>query len=354
MRKIGLALVIAIMLVGVVRAQTVDDNALFEVSGIRSDVAADNVAVAKERALLHAQREAFKTLIARLVVPEQRASVATLSDEDLSLLVKNYGVSNEKMSSDRYIAEFVINFRPQMVKDFLKNGKISYVAYASAPVLILPIWQDNNTFSLWEDNVWNQTWRSLYSAKTELVPFVVPLGDASDMSLITATEAVNIDKNKILDLANKYQAKEAVIVVANVQNGKVSFSANKITAAAVASDGDVFFFTKVNDKDVLNNGAQEILQKINSHYLTKTANDESVVSSVKVRLVPRDLNEWAAINSVLKKERLVSNLVLETMSRAMIVFTMEVRGDLKNFGVILAEQGISFACENNECQISKR
>lgn len=88
------------------------DNPL-KVSGIVIDRTAANPVVAREEAIAAARRAAFRKLAQTALSPAAYAALKMPSDNDLSLMVQDFEIENEQMSSTRYIGTFTVRFNAQ-------------------------------------------------------------------------------------------------------------------------------------------------------------------------------------------------------------------------------------------------
>ena len=81
------------------------DN-LFTVEGVTVDVTAENAVAARDEAFMKAQRDAFAVLAKRMVAEGQAGNVGVPDDDTLSSFVKDFEVTNEKLSAVRYIGTY--------------------------------------------------------------------------------------------------------------------------------------------------------------------------------------------------------------------------------------------------------
>jgi uncharacterized protein YbjQ (UPF0145 family) len=189
---------------------------IFTVSGVRVDERAETAAAARERALEIGQRKAFEEVVARLTLPEDRAGLVMPDTDVITNMVRDFGVSDEKTSSVRYIADMTVRFKDDELRRFLRFRDISFAELQSKPVIIVPVYRSNNYLSLWDDpNPWREVW-SRNIATSGLVPIKAPIGDLSDISTISAEQAESGAMDRLGQLANRYGADVAVVASADV------------------------------------------------------------------------------------------------------------------------------------------
>ncbi|HAI29648.1 MAG TPA: DUF2066 domain-containing protein, partial [Thalassospira sp.] len=164
---------------------------IFTVTGVHVDERAETAAAARESALEIGQRKAFEEVVARLTLPEDRAGLAMPDTSTITNMVRDFGVSNEKTSSVRYIADMTVRFKDDELRRYLRFRDISFAELQSKPVMIVPVYRTNNYVSLWDDpNPWREVW-SRNIATSGLVPIKAPIGDLTDISTISAEQAEN-------------------------------------------------------------------------------------------------------------------------------------------------------------------
>lgn len=186
---------------------------VYNVADVAVDVTSDSAAKARDQAIAEAQRSAFTQLLERLGTD---ASVAAkLSNDDLSTLVQNFEVRNEKASSVRYIGVFAVQFRPIAVRNFLSSKNASFSDAQSKPVLILPVVKTGDKLTLWEEATpWQQMWIAA-SHDGGLVPLIVPTGSPEDKATISTVDVAVGKVDVIKDMIQKYKADAAVVVTLN-------------------------------------------------------------------------------------------------------------------------------------------
>ena len=80
--------------------------------------------------------------------------------------------------------------------------------------MVLPLWKAaDGTLQLWEDKPWRTAWLNL-KAENSLVPLIVPLGDLTDTSSLTAEQVAAADEGALEGLRLRYEADAILIAVA--------------------------------------------------------------------------------------------------------------------------------------------
>lgn len=185
----------------------------FEVKGVSVDVTADSAQTARVRALADGQRQAFRRLLERLTLQVYHDRLPQLSDADITAMVVDFAVAEEKASSVRYIAKLDYHFRADDVRRVLEDALIPYAETVSKPVLMLAVYQSAGALMLWDEpNPWRGAWGDLGVQNVGgLVPMVLPVGDFQDIRAIGAEQAIEGDMQRLNEIAQRYGAGDVVV-----------------------------------------------------------------------------------------------------------------------------------------------
>ena len=127
---------------------TVKDNQVF----LQND---QNVLQLREKAKNLAFENAFNILTQKILEPSEIRKLERFEKIDISGLIKDFKIVEEKITDINYSANILVNFNPDSVLNFFDGSKIKSKVLVSEEYLVLPILKKFNTFYLWEnDNVW--------------------------------------------------------------------------------------------------------------------------------------------------------------------------------------------------------
>ena len=194
----------------------------FTVAGVEVDVTAKNAVEAREQAFAEAQIKAFTQLADRLMPEDQRAAFVAPDAGDISTMINDFEVTQERLSAVRYVGTYTFRFNADYVRQYFNVQGVSYTEISSKPVLVLPFYQLGARNILWrETNPWLQAWYRLKDTHG-LVPVAVPLGDIRDVASIGDNEALSYQPAGLADMLDRYGANEAIILIATPSNGGAS------------------------------------------------------------------------------------------------------------------------------------
>lgn len=196
-----------------VRAETLG---VFAIRNVAVDATAETAAAARGEALAAGQRQALARLFNRLALRSAMERLPVLDDAEVTELVQDFEVQEEKTSPVRYLATLTIRFKPDDVRALLRGAGVPFAETLSKPVLVLPVYRAAGTYILWDDpNPWREAWANL-PPRDALVPLIVPLGDLADIADISAEQAVKSGNARLRVIAARYGAADTLVAVASL------------------------------------------------------------------------------------------------------------------------------------------
>ena len=216
LRALALACLLAWWPPTLARAQTAP---LFQVSGIAVDATAGDAVAAREQALLQGQIEGLHRLLRRLTPAAEHDRLPTVGAAEIQRYVQNFEITDERVASNRYLAQLTVGYDPEAVRNLLQGQALSYSETVSEPLVILPVYQVPGGPRLWpEDNPWWQAWAEHLDPE-RLLRLVLPLGDLEDMATVTADAAIAGDAAALEALARRYGTDDVLVAIATPRGG---------------------------------------------------------------------------------------------------------------------------------------
>jgi hypothetical protein len=195
------------------RAQADD---VFTVRGVQVDATAENAAAARARALIDGQRRALARVFERVVLAEDVKRIARPNDRGVESLVQALEVDRERTSKVRYLAELTVRFKPDALRELMRQSQARFAETRGKPVLLLPVYRDGDAAMLWEDaNPWRKAWNAVPTGDG-LIAVIVPIGDLTDADMIDAKAALERDTEKLGAIAARYRAGEVIVAAAKL------------------------------------------------------------------------------------------------------------------------------------------
>lgn len=211
---------------------------LFTVRDVPVDATAASAVQAREEAIAQGHRQAFATLLSRLVPIDEVANASGLPLSEIFALSVDFSVINERTSGVRYLADMTVRFREEKVQSFLRRSGLRFAVARSQPILVLPILSDDRGTRLWLNNPWYDFWLG-FASDANLLPLLVPLGDLEDMTKVTIDGALALDVNVLSPLAERYGSVDVIVSFLEFRGDVEAGSANLIvTSEQFSSQGN--------------------------------------------------------------------------------------------------------------------
>ena len=304
------------------------DSAIFTISDVKVDVTAENSALAREQAFAKAQSDAFSKLASRMMLEGEIDNFTLPDTQTISTLIKDFEVTQEQLSSVRYVGTYTFRFNDKGVRNFFSGRGVKYTDVGSRPVLALPFYERDEGTVLWSHkNEWMRAW-SRAGNLGGLVPIVVPIGDLMDVSDINDDQALSYDKEKLQSLLRRYDAGEAVILFAVPDHSLLMASDQDVAVGSLVVQ--IYRTDRAGPEEVQNitvdakNGetkqalfvraTKKTHKALQKNWKEKTIVNPTSGNRLSVRVHYAGLEQWAATQAALARVYGVSEVDLQSLS----------------------------------------
>lgn len=315
---------------------------VFDVSGVRVDVTAENAAVARTQALAEGQRKAFEAMLRRLTVRGDWNRLPHASAQTLESVIRDFSVIEEKTSPVRYIASLAYRFKPGEIRALLINFGLPFAETPSKPVLVLPVFQDGSSFTLWEEpNPWKAAWERRPQS-TGLVPTVLPLGDLQDIAAISADQALAGDAARLQALATRYGTGDSLVVLGSLtaavprelqvaisRHGGTTVQPTKVQAFSPAPNESL--------DDLMVRVANDLMQQIEDDWKRDNVVRLGAASILPAIVPLQNLADWLAVKERLSRVAIVGGLEGIALSRSEARVNLRYSGTPEQLVTALAQ-----------------
>jgi Uncharacterized protein conserved in bacteria (DUF2066) len=222
-RAAGTGLLLLLLVLSCAPAGADQPNDPFSAT-VKVDATADSAAAARTIARTNGQRAALMKVIERLTGSTDESRLPKLVDQQITDMVDNFEVADEKMSPVRYLADYTFNFRPSKVRQLLRGAGIAFSEHPGRPVVVVPVYRDGDTTVLWDDpNPWREAWGQVPAA-TGPTRLNLPFGGVGDLTAIDADQARAGDAQALTDIAQRNGGNQALVAAATArrQDGKLT------------------------------------------------------------------------------------------------------------------------------------
>ncbi len=335
---------------------------LYTVTDISVDVTADDAVSARKQAHLEGQQAGLERLLRRLVPTADQARLPSVGRLPVERYVQNFEIADERLSNTRYLAKMTVAFDPERIRDLLRSERLPFSEEVSAPLLVVPLYDDPNGPQLWpENNPWWAAWAEELDGESGL-RLVMPLGDLEDVSAVTVEQARAGDAIALRRLASRYGAKDAIVMTAAPTADPTGGGQVKMRLAARRVGGT----EETGQSFTLEGAPGEPLDTVLRSAVVQLQNnlDEQWKSTHLLRLdtgglmfvdVPiSSLGDWVKINRDLENLAEVSQIEIASFAQQRVQIQIYYVGDEQGFEQALGRLGLSLSREGEEWLLQPR
>jgi len=323
---------------------------IFTVRGVDVDVTAETAAAAREQALAEGHVLALRRLFARLLLQEDLARAPDLPASQIAPMVQDFGVDDERTSDVRYLATLTFRFKPDAVRELLRQSGLAHAETQSKPVAVVPVYGAAGEAKLWEDdNPWRQAWTQRPS-DDGLVPLVVPLGDLGDIAALDVGQALAGDRQAIAALARRYGAEDALVAQAVLEGDPLAGGA-KLQVGTTRIGGEsqqtvIDNYTQQPDEDLaalLARAADAVDQQIQEAWKRENLLRLGSHQVLEVTVPHDGLREWLEVKRRLRGVAAVQRSEVTAVSRGHSELRLTFAGSENQLARAMAQSDLALA-----------
>lgn len=333
----------------IVNAHLLQAQNVYQVTDVVVDVTAKDATAARQQAFNKAQRLAFDLLLSRMLLSdEDKSNLNNLAFTQITSLIQDFEVANEKSSSVRYIGTLSFRFKAEAMKQLFKQYKIDFVETVSDRTLFLPVLIENEKEILFEEtNAWLSTWKNGLPKFSFLTP-VLPLGDIDDIKALTLIDdKIQLEGSAYSFLSDKYQTSKIIVV----KLSKVDSNSSKIEISTFAKEG------LINNEEITLNipfsSYQALVNATLDHLDQQWKSDHLInndsVNSVKISVNFENSAIWYEIRQKINKISLIEKVDIIKIGAHQIDLEIRFNGvsekfiqAIQNSGLDIKEVGSSY------------
>lgn len=313
---------------------------------IAVDTEAENSVMAKDKAMLEAQRQAFLEVAGKLVTAEDVDKLKELSDDSIQYFIRSVGVDNEKAGGTKYKADLTVQINEQLLKDYLAENDM--IKLEAEELLVIPVFKPELRAYplLWEDsNLWLQNWRAKGLIKFGAIQMRT-IGDqfryVTDLNAETALYMPNSVYEQISQINGS--DKIYVIYAEPLENDDLKITLkNEFTKAeesfSVYNDQKSDIFDKAIEKSVMMISNMEREAKNNS--------SETTEHSFSAVYIYQDMKDWLNKSKILAELPMVEGIDTKSFGGGKVNFSVRYTGSMQDLWNALQENGFSHEAAGN-------
>jgi hypothetical protein len=326
---------------------------VFTVANIHVDVTAKTASAARKEALKKGEKEAFNLLLKRLTLRIDQKRLPILGPKQISTYIQDFGVTNEKNSGIRYLANLTYRFKPTDIRLLLRDNEIQFAETISKPILVLPVYQLAGAVFLWDNpNPWREALlgkpkiikTKMRNRVAGLVPLMFGNGDLADIATISAELAVKGDLKSLAAIAKKYKVGKTLVILASLTSTPQQIPTLKVQILQYVRDNNGHVFSmKIeankleNFGDFLNRSATEVTERIEELWKAENLLKFENMGVVAATFPTNSLAEWVDAKRRLVKVAVIENIEPVIFSRKEIRFNIHFIGDVDQLKLALAQ-----------------
>ncbi len=331
---------------GLVLAQSAEPGDLFEATGIKVDVEAENPVKAKQAGLAVGRRAALNEIMMRLVPNQYHSAFPDLADREIDRFIETFSVLSEKSSATRYIARLSFQLTGADVRRLLKSKQIPFSESRAKMILVAPVLKRSSGPVLFEeDNAWLNAWQAREGDGNGLVPVMLPLGDLLDIAALPGAAAVRGDRQRIAEIAKRHGVERVLIAIADEPVGGSPSRVN-VNAILYETGRQINYEITIRGSgnsvlaDLYSRGAAALVDSLNEDWKAATVQSFESGDVLRVDVQTANQSDWAFVRRQLAAEQRLSSTRLLTMNRNGAVMELDYSGGLEALKLALGQRDL--------------
>ena len=324
----------------------------YSVRGVTVDISAPNAGMARDQALAQGQRQALDVVLRRMTVASDWPRLPKLTDAQLSTLVLDIGIDQEKHSAVRYLASLSVRFKADGLRALLRGAGLPYADWRGRPVAVLPLLrtpEGGDPFPWDSANPWSDAWKS--PAAQALVPLIVPSGSAPSPEPALASAALtSATSEQLASLAQRFGTGDLVVAVAqpvklpnNSTRLDVTISATGPLASSLVGPRSLTAEPNETLEALTRRMVAQLAHQIEETYKTP-GNLLQFDHNDTVRVLaalPGGLSDWLNLRDKLTRIGAIRSYEITALSRGEASLLLHFLGDATQLQAALAQTGWS-------------
>jgi len=337
-------ILLGIWLIACLSLQSAFGEGLYTIRSIKLDATAADSNTARSQAISEGQEQALTLLLQKLTLPKDQEKLPQVIPDEVGEYVQDFEIFNERRSDKRYMAELTVRFQREKIRGLLATAGVPFSEAASTPIVVLPVYRENEKVILWEDsNPWREAWRRL-EIKNELVSLVVPMGQLADVLAIDAEQALAGDRGPLREFATSYGAGETLVAVATMGPDQDFVDVTMQNFGVTVGVLEIKRFEMVDGENLevfLLRAVEQMAQRI--EYDWKVSNllsfDEEV--TIEVAYLFDGWSAWQSFLSRLGRVSVVQDVAIVTLSQTKADLRVKFLGGIERLVLLLQKKDIS-------------
>jgi hypothetical protein len=110
-----------------------------------------------------------------------------------------------------------VEFKPDLVRNYIRAAGLQFSETVSRPRLILPVFEAAGAINLWDSpNAWRDAWEARGISTDTVMPLILPEGDLRDIGSIGPIQALAAETRPLQSIAARYRVRDILVAHATL------------------------------------------------------------------------------------------------------------------------------------------
>ena len=274
----------------------------------------------KQNIIDSAFKIAFKELIAKITISEDKKNLNSTNIKIIESLVDSFTIVDEKFIENKYFAKFDVDFNKKQVLNFLERENIFSSIPKEKNLLLIPILVDieKKQMLLFSENPYYLNWNEK-NEKHYLLKYILPNEDLEDINIIKKN-INNIEYYNFNEIITKYDIKDYIIIIffKNKSNLKILSKVNLNNNFLISNTA----FSDVNYDE--QKSLENVIKILKTNYENQWKKINQINTSIRLPLTlslnSKNYELITKFEKHLAKLDLVSNYYIDNFSSEMTIY----------------------------------
>ena len=325
---------------------------IYLIESISSKAAAKKQNDAKNLAIASARRDAFMVLVMRLKMPISLSD--TITDSEISDMVRSEQIMDEKISGNSYSATFNITFAKDFVehilstksetKEVVENDKSERHA---EKFVIIPVKLAKSRSLVWEpENDWRVMLDRRISKNSLQKTFVIPEINTENVATVNGQNIKNITFSNLEKIINANNSQASFILFFNFDDIENKVLVDVVYLRKLLTKQFRLSFINV-DRLSYNDLIIKVAEKTLDYLGNNSIGNDNILNknTIQVHVKIGALEDWLNVKKLLENSNIFQDMLVNSISRDEVRFSVNY---------INPSVSIEEACESVGIKITKQ
>ena len=289
----------------------------------------------------------FSSLISMITTSGDKNKIENIPIKKLKSMIDSFTISNEKFINNEYFAKLETTFNKKKILKFLEKKNIFPSIPIRNKVLLVPIFIDTETESvyLFNNNIFYDRW-NFTKKNYQLLDYLLPSEDLEDLNKLQEISN-SVETYDFVNLIKKYDLKDYIISIIYKNNDEIRIlSKINLNNSLIINNQKYSKINLNNEKDF-----NTILENLKNLYEDEWKKNNEINTSIKLPLTisikSTDYKKIVYLEEVLADIDLISNFYILKFNNKFIQYRIIYNGSPKTFFNDMSNKYFDIAMENN-------